>query len=132
MYCISYNLYKYIQRVSLLISSKKKKKGRRGEGGGFLLHRCKVEERRVRKFRESQSFFSMSVFVMCGKMAFCTQMELLIMWIGWEGSLNVVAVALCGGKQNLSPLRRSVRHSHVCKAFTSQRYTLIFIKIRYN
>lgn len=37
----------------------------------------------------------MSVFVMfvCGKMAFCTQMELLIMWISWEDSLNVVAAA---------------------------------------
>lgn len=41
MYCISYNLYKYIQRLSLLVFSKKKKtkkkknkkKKKKGSGG---------------------------------------------------------------------------------------------------
>lgn len=85
----------------------------------------------------------MSVFVMfvCGKMAFCTQMELLIMWISWEDSLNVVAAAWGGNalslpgwrKKKIFPLEVSApQSSQVCKAFTSQRYSLIFIKIRYN
>lgn len=47
----------------------------------------------------------MSVFcdVKCGKMAFCTQMELLIVWISWEDSLNVVVAARGGGKTKKRP-----------------------------
>lgn len=51
-------------------------------------------------------------------------MELLIVWISWEDSLDAVVAAWGGGKQKTSPWR-SVRHSQVCKAFTSQRYTSI-------
>lgn len=51
MYCISYNLYKYIQRLSLLNFSRRRRRRGRGSkgagrgrwGGGFLLHRCKVK-----------------------------------------------------------------------------------------
>lgn len=56
MLCISYNLYKYIQRLSLLIFKKKKKK----RSGGFLLHRCKVKRSGFGKLgrERCKSFFN--------------------------------------------------------------------------
>lgn len=74
-------------------------------------------------------------------MALCTQMELLIVWISWEVSRNVVAVAwgenvlsLPGWrkKKNLSPggqcatVESSLQSNHVAEVH------FYFIKIRYN
>ncbi len=76
MYCISYNLYKYIQRLSLLVFSekekKKKMKKKKGEWG-FLLHRCKVKRGGFWIFREralSEFFSCLFVMFVCGKNGF--------------------------------------------------------------
>lgn len=125
MYCISYNLYKYIQRLSLLIFSTK------GSWGwvGVPVTQVQGEERQAGKLRERAS--EKFLWCLCAggeKMALCTQMELLV-------SLGVVEVAArggrrfflsqVGGKREL-PLEVSApQRSQVCKAFTAQRYTFL-------
>lgn len=65
MYCISYNLYKYIQRLFLHVFGRKMEE--ESGGGWFLLHRCTVK-RWVWKFRERVgSFFHVCFSCVCGR-----------------------------------------------------------------
>lgn len=155
MYCISYNLYKYIQRLSLRVFGRKMEEENRVVvvvgWGRFLLHRCMVKRWTFREKVCVCFFFFMSVFHervgrRWGKWLFVHKWSSLLCGSAEEDILDVAASAWGGGGENVLPLpaRRTrqiflpslpptvevsaPQSSQVCKAFMSQRYSLIFIE----
>lgn len=141
MLCISYNLYKYIQRLSLLIFKKKKKK----RSGGFLLHRCKVKRSGFGKLgrERCKSFFNVcfcDVRVWKNGFLYTNGAPYHVDQLGGQprcggggvGVENVLSLPGWGGGKKLPPggqcatVKSSLQSIHIAEVHFD------FIKIRYN